>query len=445
MTLFGNSKTAAHVAGRKPKPAKAPKAPKERRKKEKHPLRVILIILAVLLVLECSYFFMVYTDQPFIAYWRNIYINSALSTMRHQWLATYLLPKDVVQEVIDRNTLLSQQAAGKASKWEKDVRELDAEITEVKPMTAEERKAAERKSFFEVFWEIDEASMEAYLTENPDVLSGGWNKIKINEAGLNDQGTSIQTIFGEQVLAIDAQNAILLVRVKGDRYRGVLAIGKDPSKLSMEWSVGIGRYGQEVGAIAERTNGILAMTGSGFIDEDGYGNQGNGNGGILSGYAMCNGVGAQGRTSRNTSWHNFVRMELHEDDLLYITDINEPVSEDCTDALEFEPAMIVDGEVLVNNWWVEMNPRTAIGQSDKYEFLMLAIEGRNPGAGILGTDINVCAEILKKHNCMQAINLDGGTSTIMWYEGEYVVRCSNAGLPHGRTLPNAIVYHGAEN
>ena len=201
---------------------------------------------------------------------------------------------------------------------------------------------------------------------------------------------------------------------------------------------------RSVGDIAERTGGLLAMTGSGFIDEDSMGNQGAGNGGILAGYAMCNGVAAQGRPSRNVDWHSFVRLELHEDNLMYIRSIDDPVSEDCTDAVEFEPAMIVDGESLVSNWWVELNPRTAIGQSDKYEVLMLAIEGRNPAAGILGTDINVCAELLQLHNCQQAIALDGGASTIMWYDGEYITRCANLSLSKGRTLPNAIVYHYAD-
>ena len=45
---------------------------------------------------------------------------------------------------------------------------------------------------------------------------------------------------------------------------------------------------------------------------------------------------------------------------------------------------------------------------------------------------------------MQAMNLDGGTSAIMWYDGEYVIQCSNEALPEGRTLPNAFVYQRAE-
>ncbi len=435
--LFGGSKNAARVARRE-------KAPKQKKEKVKRPLRTVAILLFLLLVLEGCYFFCCYTTNSFVTYWRTAYINTALSTMRHRWLATALLPKDVVQAVIDHNTAVAAQAANKHSSWEKDesnVKELETEITEITPESKEE---IAREEFYELFWEIDEATMEAYIAEHPEVLENGWANIDINEAGLDDEGTSIYSTFGEQVLAIDAKNKILLLRVADSGYRGVLAVAKDPSLLSMEWSAGIGSYGQYVGTIAERVDGVLAMTASGFIDEDAQGNEGAGNGGILSGYAMCNGVGAQGRQSKNTDWHQFVRMEMHENDLMYIRSINDPVSEECTDALEFEPAMIVDGEVLVSNWWVELNPRTAIGQSDKYEYLLLAIEGRNPAAGILGTDVNVCAQILKRHNCMQAINLDGGTSTIMWYDGEYVIRCSNVNLPKGRPLPNAFVYHQAK-
>ncbi len=37
-------------------------------------------------------------------------------------------------------------------------------------------------------------------------------------------------------------------------------------------------------------------------------------------------------------------------------------------------------------------------------------------------------------------NVDGGTSGMMWYRGEYVTRCSNSRTPEGRPIPNACVY-----
>ena len=90
---------------------------------------------------------------------------------------------------------------------------------------------------------------------------------------------------------------------------------------------------------------------------------------------------------------------------MYIRDCTDPVSADCRDAVEFQPALIVDGKILVdsNCGWTGLQPRACIGQSDKYEVLMLVIEGRNYAAGILGTDVIVCSNILRQHNCMPLI------------------------------------------
>ena len=102
--------------------------------------------------------------------------------------------------------------------------------------------------------------------------------------------------------------------------------------------------------------------------------------------------------------------------------------------------------MLQNDYWVELNPRVCIGQSDKYEMLLLVIEGRLYTEGILGTDVNECAKILQRHNAVQAMNVDGGTSAMMWYDGEYVIRGSNSATRYtgSRPVPNAFVYHKVE-
>ena len=275
--------------------------------------------------------------------------------------------------------------------------------------------------------------MEDYLSEHPEALENGWENLYINEAGLDDDGTSIRTAMGEQVLAIDVPNQILLVRVSGTGYRGVLAVAKDSSRLSVQNSAYLGDTGQTAGQIAESNGGVLAMTGSAFIDDGGVSN-----GGTLNGYAMSDGVG-QGD---HLGW-SYKRIELREDNYFYIVDASSPVDPDTTDAVEFTPAIIVDG-VRLNTWgWDSLNPRAVIGQSDKGEILMLVIEGRLLDS--LGISVNECGVILERHNCMQAMNLDGGTSAMMWYDGEYVTRCSNTALPEGRTLPNAFVYKGGRS
>ena len=426
-----------------------------KKQKVKKPLKTLAIWLTVILCLEGLYFFCVYTNNAFVKKWRTIYINTAMDTMTHQWLATYFIPKDVIDEVRYEYGVFKAATVGKESTWGKtdttsspdgsannNITHIDPNVThetgeKTDELTPEELEKQAEDAFYELFWELDRSSMEAYLAQYPDTLANGWDHIYINEAGFADQGTSIQTTFGEQVLAIDAKNAVLLVRISGKGYRGVLAVGKDPSRLSIEMASTLGVTGQLSGEIAAAHNGVLAMNANGFLDPGGAGN-----GGLLAGYSMSNGT-AYGE---HFSAYAYKRIELHEDNLFYIKDALSPVSEDCTDAAEFTPALIVDGKKIMDDYWTGEQPRACIGQSEKYEILMLVIEGRYPLEGILGTSVNNCSEILLQHKCMQAINLDGGSSAMLWFDGEYVTQSSSSPLRYtgGRPLPNAWVYKKAE-
>lgn len=409
MKLFGNSRSAARVAGRRK--AEPENEPKEKKQKKKKPLKVLAIWLTVILCLEGLYFFLCYTQNSFVKRWRTIYIQTAMSTMRHQWMATYLLPESVIDEVLQMRIQAAEAVGDKESSWSKEpetttpaepvepaIKPIDTTVTEMETetMTPEDEQALAKEAFYEMFWELDQATMEAYVEQNPSVLDNGWENININEAGLDDNGTSIMTTMGEQVLAINAKEEIMLVRVEGSGYRGILAIAKDPARLNVENSSGVGQFGQLTGTIAQAHNGILATTCSGFIDIDSQGNWGNGNGGLIAGYAMSNGHGYGTHYVSNPNFQ-YYRLEIHTDNLIYIKKVDKEVSEDCRDATEFQPPIIIDGEVLQNDYWVELNPRVCIGQSDKYEMLLLVIEGRLYTEGILGTDVNECAKILQRH------------------------------------------------
>ena len=67
---------------------------------------------------------------------------------------------------------------------------------------------------------------------------------------------------------------------------------------------------------------------------------------------------------------------------------------------------------------------------------------RNVLEGIRGTSVNTCADILLAYGCRNAINMDGGSSAILWYDGESVTQSSSVTLRYtgGRPLPNAWVY-----
>lgn len=289
--------------------------------------------------------------------------------------------------------------------------------------------ADEMDTFFAQFHELDQDSMMDYVEANPEVLRNGWSQLEINEAGLDDAGTGIFTKNGHQVLAIDAQNGILLLRVYCNDSRGVMAILKDSSRLINAPAGTVGSSGQTVDNICEDHKGLLAINGSAFLDD------GNSLGSQLAGLAVC-----QGDVIGESLDGTYKRLELRDDGRMYIVDSTSAVAGNTLEACEFKPALIVDSQILVDETcgWTSPSPRTVIGQSAYLETMLVVIEGRmldSPGCSVV--DI---AALMAEYGCAQALNLDGGTSSIMYYKGEFITRCSNTALPSGRSLPTAWVY-----
>ena len=365
-----------------------------------NPLKISIALLALILFLECGYCVAAFTDWvPPLSALRDTFIETALGTMEHKWLATALFPADVVEAVragLEADRLA--QAGQNSSLWER----------------AETHK---KRDFFELFPEIDPGDFRTFAPVED------LEDFYVNYAGLDEVGLDLYTRQGDQVLAIDAANGILVIRIREEFFRGVLILGKDPSRLSCAYG-----GGQTAGDIALANNALVALTASGF-EADGP------EGKILTGAAMCGGT-AYGEHLKP----GYKRLELRADDRLYVTDAPGDFHPDCTDATEWTPALIVDGQIVVSkdDHYNARNPRCCLGQAKDGTILMLCIEGRFLDS--LGATAPECAEILARYEAHQAMNLDGGTSAICWYDGRYITRCSDPDLTEGRLLPNCWIY-----
>lgn len=95
------------------------------------------------------------------------------------------------------------------------------------------------------------------------------------------------------------------------------------------------------------------------------------------------------------------------------------------DAVSFGPVLIMndekcDPELLESG----IGPRTAIGQRKDKAVIMMAVDGRQ--AYSIGLTYGDCADILHdKYGCVNAINMDGGNSTCMFFNGEMINNPSN--------------------
>ena len=65
------------------------------------------------------------------------------------------------------------------------------------------------------------------------------------------------------------------------------------------------------------------------------------------------------------------------------------------------------------------HPRTAVAKLKDGKFLMITVDGRQPGVSV-GMNLQELAEYLLSLGATDAMNLDGGGSTTMFLDGKVV-------------------------
>ena len=114
--------------------------------------------------------------------------------------------------------------------------------------------------------------------------------------------------------------------------------------------------------------------------------------------------------------------------------ILSPTTKEAFDAFEgqvvhafcFGPGLVVDGQELTDLDQVSMDngkgkktQRIALGQTGPLSYLILACEGpENPGS--VGFDLLQMAALCKELGCINAYNLDGGSSSTIAMQGEKI-------------------------
>ena len=108
---------------------------------------------------------------------------------------------------------------------------------------------------------------------------------------------------------------------------------------------------------------------------------------------------------------------LHVGRLTY----NDVVDRGIRYGVSFGPVLISNGEPATLTSGV--NPRTAIGQRSDGAILMLVVDGRQVNS--LGATYQDLIDIFQKFGAVNACNLDGGSSSMMWYGDGYVNNCAS--------------------
>jgi exopolysaccharide biosynthesis protein len=389
---------------------------KKEKKKKKLSLKQKLIRGAVALcILVGMYLTIVYSDIPFIAKWRTIYIETAMTTNSHQWLATLFFPQSVIDEVMAKRQENLDAQANVNSTWED-----------------EDLETPESKSFYKVYWELDTSEFRTYIKKHPNLIKNGYDSILIEDL---DNKLKLETSEGDSILVLDTANHLIIIGVKGEGYQGKMAIVKNPEQVELAKSTALGSYGQEAGSFGETQDALLVMNASGFVDVDGVGT-----GGQVKGSLLIDGV-EYGSPSTDATW-KFCGMK--KNNRMYVSSYPTTSVSDYRWGVEFLPALIVNGESVVDGTFgMGIQPRAAIGQAKNGDILMLVVDGRQIGYS-LGCTVEDCKDIMLRYKGYQAMNLDGGSSAVMWYNGNYITSSSSVtGI--GRYMPDAFIVKRAED
>lgn len=212
-------------------------------------------------------------------------------------------------------------------------------------------------------------------------------------------------------------DGIILEPVRGEGYSGYMMVIKDPSRVIMGSVVSsFGQRGYTVAEMVERFDAVAGINAGGFDDPDGKGN-----GSVPDTMVVYDGKIYYAEKSIRNGFVGFDSNHIMHVGKLTPSEIEE---RDIQYGVCFGPVLISNGVAGDETTLASgVNPRTAIGQRSDGAVLLLVIDGRQVIS--LGATYMDLVEIFQSYGAVNACNLDGGSSTLMWYDGDYVNNCAS--------------------
>lgn len=226
-------------------------------------------------------------------------------------------------------------------------------------------------------------------------------------------------------------DTLRLININATRFRGYILEVPDPSRVKVATARDIQEKGDTVSTIALSNNAIAGINAGGFYDPNGTGT-----GRLPYGIIIHDGKFLIGGDIKE----QIQLVGITKSGVLVAGSYTpkEMREMNVAEGVTFGPPLIINGKKLITEgdggWGIA--PRTAIGQRKDGTILLLVIDGRQPGYSIGATLLDV-QNILHEQGAYVAANLDGGSSTTLFYNGKVVNRpCDMLGE---RMIPTAFI------
>lgn len=206
-------------------------------------------------------------------------------------------------------------------------------------------------------------------------------------------------------------DGLILVPVSGSGFNGYLLAVLNPMRVVLGFSPEdvFGR-GYTVAEFAEKFGAVAAINGGGFQDTDGMGDGSAPERLVVQdGTMYLGGLGIGGGFTG-----------LDDKGVLHVglTHPDQIAERNIQHGCSYGPVLIENGAVCEGLDSHNLNPRTAIAQREDGTLLLLVVEGRRGTS--LGATYQDLAVLLEAFGAVTADNLDGGYSSLLWMDGDYV-------------------------
>ena len=270
-------------------------------------------------------------------------------------------------------------------------------------------------------WFVSEAEIQELVNSNSmPVFNEAVDTSKI----VIDSGVSSGDKKEEEVKEIE------IVEISGKTFYATMLIVKDPSRVSVASIYPWKDKGITLDELVKQSGAIGGING-GLYDST------NNTGGIPCGVLVAGGEIQMNEPQR---FSGLVLIGLTEDNILQIIDLEGMTAQDVEklvtdmkirDAVTFQEEssdannhfvqLIINGASReLNGMGSGLNPRTAIGQRADGALLLLVTDGRGK-SGHLGASASDLINIMSEYGAVNAANLDGGSSSCMYYDNEYLM------------------------
>ncbi len=334
---------------------------------------VILLVMSILLICH----------GPSMSA-RQLFVTTVLETGQLKFLASVFLSEDEIQAMVNQNSM--------------------------KPMDED----------------VDTSLIQIAVKQNTNVVNSNGSIALDDTSAGNSPAQNTESTNTLQ----DPHDGIEILPVSGRTFYGTMMIIEDPSRVSVATTYPWGELGKNLDVIAKEAGAIAAVNGGLYASYDNTGAR-------PYGVAVSNG---QIQLNQPESWPGLYMIGLSYDNILVIKNlagmnasqfeayvkengIRDAVAfqEEASDKNNHFVQLIINGEAReLNGMGSGLNPRTAIGQRADGAILLLVTDGRG-ASGHLGASASDLISVMMEYGAVNAANLDGGSSSCMYYDEEYLM------------------------